>query len=194
MITHSPALYKFHGFSYYMKIQVFMRVSTLSRLEAICEDFSQQTHGISFLTAIKRELMCFDYKGKDYWTVGVGSLAELNHLSNMMEDFNGTAYFIENEIHEKNLERFEGVPWIVLPKEDPTLPTYWLYLKKSDEVIDLIDKFVLKNKEVKSLHHRLNYVICFDSDTLLLQAKLAFPSIDKIEKLINVNELGERLL
>lgn len=196
MISFHPALHFLNGFPHYLKIRVRIDeradIWKISQLEVICEEFSQQFYGISFERAIKRKLVHFQFN--PHWVVGVNSLEELNYLVNAMEVFQGFAYTVKNDIHRQNLKRFEERSWQVLPKEDPTLPRFWVYIKASDEVIELIDRFVTKNDEVKSLQRHPNYVLCFDSEDLLLQAKLTFPNIDKIEHLINVNELGERLL
>lgn len=196
MISYQPSLRFLNGYPHYLKIQVRVDERSdlwkISQLEVICEEFCQRFHGISFERAIKRKLVHFEFS--PHWVVGVNTLQELEFLVNAMDAFHGFAYVVKNDIHRENLKKLQEKPWIILPKDDPTLPSFWVYLKKTDEVIELIDTFVNRNDGVKSLQRRSNYVICFDSEALLMKAKLFFPNIDKIEHLININELGEKLL
>jgi len=209
MIEHNNATRMIEGiFPYYVRVSLngWMTLKRnqisadhglaklLDNLDSVCLKHLK----LSFELA-KQSKAIFFRMGSDIWTVGFKTQEPFDaFIAAIDKEFSGRAFGIKNPKHLRQLEEFRDRNWEILPIGLDIISArntkFRLYLRKSNEPTERIEKFltVESNKnEIRHLQTDTFHVLYFDNASLVLRAKLTFPNIDKIEHYINVDELGE---
>lgn len=199
MIDFEPALRPCKGYYFYLRLEASAwtkrpDIRSLSKMEDICEQFCQNEYGLSLAQARANKFLELDLSYESYWIISVSNIEELSKLANVFENFNGTAFYVKNEIHFENIKRFTQQGVVALPREQKTDPTYWVYLSAAQTASEQVDWIVEKYQDAKSFKYLSKYILCFDNEELLFLVKMKFPNIIKIEKMINPDEIGEKQL
>ena len=146
----------------------------------------------------KSDKFVFFRMGTDIWTIGFRTQEPMDTFLALIDSaYDGSAFVLKNTKHLAQLEEFQAFNWEILPEGlniDSRFNTrFALFVNKTDETVGIVEKFLKKHSKDKVSHRQTKtfHVLYFDEASLVLEAKLMFPNIDKIEHFINVNELGE---
>ena len=166
----------------------------LEQLDFVCE----RVVGMPLTMAQQNKTVYF--KMRDHaWVIGFKNQEPFDALLKAIgKDFSGHAYGIVNKRHLQQILDFKAMNWEILPEGLDFMShrntKFKLYVRITTENTEIVEKFLARESiknEIMHLHTDVFHVLFFDNVSLVLQAKLAFPSIDKIEHYINVDELGE---